>query len=71
MQKPSPEVVKSLANISKQYSEVLEWVENWHLHELHQLPYSLNNPALQQGRCQAIGELVRLLREAPESAAKS
>ncbi len=70
MQKPDAEVVKVLAFLVKQYPELLDWFENWNLQELKTLPYSLNNPALQQGRCQVLGEITRLLREAPEAAAK-
>lgn len=71
MQKPEPDVIKALAMMVKQYPEVLDWIENWNLHELKQLPYALNNPTLQQGRCQVLNEITRLLRESPESAAKS
>jgi len=71
MQKPPPEVLKSLAIIAKQYPEVLKWLETWNLHELKQLPYALNNPTLQQGRCQVLNEFSRLVKESPELAAKS
>lgn len=70
MHQPSPKVIKDLASMVKQYSEVIEWLEEWHLRELKTLPYALNNPTLQQGRCQVLNEITRLFRESPNTAAK-
>jgi len=71
MIRPDPQVVKALATVVRQYPEVLEFIANWRMHELEQLPSALNNAALMQGRCQVLGELYKLAKESPELAAKS
>lgn len=71
MIRPDPKLVKSLAMIVRQYPEFMSWLEEWEMHELRQLPIALNNPAVFQGRCQVLGELVKFAKEAPALAAKS
>lgn len=70
MIRPSPEVVKALANTVRQFPEVLEWLEVWFGHELSKLPYAKENLATAQGRCQVLSELHKLAKESPELAAK-
>ena len=70
MKRPSPEVIKALANTVRQYPEVLEWLEGWRT-EVEQLPNVAQNTALAQGRCQILIELSKLVKESPETAAKS
>jgi hypothetical protein len=71
MIRPDPKVVKALAITSRQYPEVLRFLEDWRMRELEQLPNAINNAALMQGRCQVLGELYKLVKESPELAAKS
>lgn len=70
MIKPDPKVVKAMANVVRQYPELLEWIAGWRQHELDQLPHAVNQPTLFQGRCQVLGELERFAKEAPQLAAK-
>ena len=64
---PKPEVVKSIATVSRQYSEILEWLKEWRDHELQTLPSVLQNTALAQGRCQVLSEITRLIEQSPET----
>lgn len=70
MIRPDVKTLQGLAAVNKQYPEVLEFIEAWRLHELETLPSVINNVALQQGRCQVLGEIVKLVKEAPSTAAK-
>lgn len=69
MIRPSPEVVKALAITVRNYPELLGWLTEWRTHELENLPHAINNPTLMQGRCQVLGELYKLVKEAPDMAA--
>jgi hypothetical protein len=71
MIRPDPKVVKALAITSRQFPEILGFLESWRMRELEQLPNAINNAALMQGRCQVLGELYKLVKESPELAAKS
>ena len=70
MIRPNENVVKALALMVRQYPEVLEWFEEWQRSELERLPYAGENSAVQAGRSQVLIEQVKLLRSAPELAAK-
>jgi hypothetical protein len=70
MTKPSPYIIMALANSIRQHPELLEWLLSWKAHELEQLPHAITNPALSQGRCQVLGEICKLAKDAPELAAK-
>ena len=70
MIRPDAKALHSLAVVNKQYPEILEFIDTWRLHELETLPSVINNVALQQGRCQVLGELAKLIKEAPSTAAK-
>jgi hypothetical protein len=63
-------MVKIMATVVRQYPELLQYIGSWHDHELSQLPFAVNNPALSQGRCQVLSELYRFAKDAPETAAK-
>jgi hypothetical protein len=69
--RPEKNVVVAFAAVVRQYPELLDWLGTWRMHELEQLPHAMNNPALQQGRCQVLGELYKFAKDAPENAAKS
>jgi hypothetical protein len=70
MLRPSPQVVRALAVMTRQYPEVLEFVADWRMHELETLPLALQNSAVAQGRCQVLNELYKLVKESPDFAAK-
>ena len=71
MIRPPPEVIKALATSVRQYPIIAEWLKEWRMHELEQLPSVAQNTALAQGRCQILIELSKLVKESPETAAKS
>ena len=66
MIRPSPQVTKSIAYVSKQFPEVLEWLEEWRDHELQKLPSVIQNTALAQGRCLILTEIAKLVKESPD-----
>lgn len=70
MIRPSDEVVKALATVSRQYPQVLTFLTEWKSHELEQLPYAAGASAVSQGRCQVLTELVKLVTNSPDLAAK-
>lgn len=71
MIKPEPRIIHALAASVRQYPELLDWIRDWRMHELEQLPNTQNNTALSQGRCQVLGELYKFAKDAPAIAAKS
>jgi len=71
MIRPTPEVTKALAASVRQYPVIAEWLAEWRMHELEQLPNVAQNTALAQGRCQILTELSKFVSESPEIAAKS
>lgn len=71
MIRPDPRIIQALAISVRQYPELLDWLRDWRMHELEQLPIAIQNPALSQGRCQVLGELYKLAKEAPFITAKS
>ena len=56
---------------SNQLCDILNFLEQWHKHELEQLPNVTQNVALAQGRCQVLKELVELIKKSPDYTAKS
>ena len=70
MIKPEPQVIRALALFVRQHPEVLEWLRGWEMRELKRLPTAVGHPAVYQGRCQVLGELVTLAEGAPSMAAK-
>ncbi len=71
MIRPSPEVTKALATSIRQYPVIAEWFGEWRMHELEQLPNVAQNTTLAQGRCQVLAEIVNLIEQSPDIAAKS
>lgn len=59
---PEPRLVAMIGTIVQQHPEVLAWVETWYYRELETLPVVINHPAVQQGRCQVLGELYQFLK---------
>lgn len=70
MIKPEPNIIKSLALATRQYPEILSWLEGVYSHELKRLPYITENPAVFQGRCQMVAELIQFVKDSPAVAAK-
>jgi hypothetical protein len=70
MIKPEPQIIKGLAQAVRQYPELLAWMEGVLAHEMKRLPYAVENPAVFQGRCQMLTELIEFAKEAPAVAAK-
>ena len=70
MIKPEPQVIKGLSSAVRQHPELLVWLEGVYAHEIKRLPYTIDNPAVFQGRCQMLGELIEFAKAAPAVAAK-
>lgn len=70
MIRPEPHVIKGIAMAVRQHPELLEWLQGVYAHEIKRLPYAIENPAVFQGRCQMLGELIELAEQAPALAAK-
>jgi hypothetical protein len=70
MIRPSPDVLKTLAIVSRQHPDLVNWLGEWYRHELERLPSTVNNVTLAQGRCQVLGEVHNLLTKAPDMAAQ-
>ena len=70
MIRPDPKVIKAVALAVRQYPEILNYLEEWRMHELEMLPNAINNPTVSQGRCQVLGELYRFAKDAPSIAVK-
>lgn len=70
MIKPDARVIKALAVFVRQHPEYLEWLESVYARELEALPVVINNVGVAQGRCQALGELYKLAKDAPSIAAQ-
>ena len=69
MKRPDPKVVKAIALATRQFPELLQWVEGWYRQELEQLASVGQNVALAQGRCQVLRELHDLMMKSPDYAA--
>jgi hypothetical protein len=67
--RPTAEVIRALAVVSRSHPVVVGFITDWFNKELSQLPYASGNSAVSQGRCQVLGELNKLLQDAPELAA--
>ena len=70
MIKPEPQIIKGLAQAVRQHPELLVWMEGVLAQELKRLPYAVDNPAVFQGRCQVVVELIEFAKNTPAMAAK-
>lgn len=70
MKRPSPDVVKSLAIVSRQHPDLVAWLGEWMRAELEMLPNVKESVAVAQGRCQVLRELHKLVVDAPDLAAE-
>jgi hypothetical protein len=53
----------ALRNMARHNPQVLEYIQQWRHQEMESLPHATTNVAVQQGRCQVLGELIKLLTE--------
>ena len=60
--------LKAFSHIAQNVPVAVEWLESWRDLELDRLPQVMNNVAVAQGRCQVLGEVCKLLSEAPHAA---
>lgn len=70
MIKPEPHIIKGLAQAVRQHPELLAWMGGVLAHEMKRLPYAIDNPAVFQGRCQIVTELIEFAQQSPAIAAK-
>jgi hypothetical protein len=70
MIKPEPHIIKGLAQAVRQHPELLAWMEGVLAHEMKRLPYAVDHPAVFQGRCQIVTELIEFAQQSPAIAAK-
>mgnify|MGYP003627011316 CR=1 FL=1 len=61
--------LKAFSHIAQNVPIAVEWLESWRNLELDRLPQVTNNVAVAQGRCQVLGEIISLIKKAPESVA--
>lgn len=72
MIRPEPELLRLLVNMAGQYPAFVDWLGAWRQRELETLPnVAPQAVAIAQGRCQVLTELLKLLQDSPELAAKS
>jgi hypothetical protein len=71
MIRPDERTLKALATVANQYPEIVQFLDTWRQHELETLPSVTNNVTLQQGRCQVLGEISKLVNQSPTIAAKT
>lgn len=70
MRAPNADELKQLAAVAKMYPAATTYFREWKDKELEQLPSVTGNTMIAQGRCQVLMELVKLLQNAPDLAAK-
>tara|TARA_R100001126_G_C4744205_1_gene109844 strand:- start:31 stop:240 length:210 start_codon:yes stop_codon:yes gene_type:complete len=61
--------LKAFAHIAQNVPIAVEWLESWRDLELDRLPQVIDNVAVAQGRCQVLGEIISLIKNAPDSVA--
>jgi hypothetical protein len=68
VKRPPDEVLAALARTNH---ALVPWLSEWRQKELDQLPFaSPTNVAVAQGRCQVLTEMLRLVQDAKDMAAK-
>lgn len=63
------ETLAAFAHLAVHNPRVRVFLDEWSETEAARLPHVLNNMAVAQGRCQVLGELCKLLRDAPDLSA--
>lgn len=67
MIRPDEDTLKSFAHIYQNVPRVVEFFEKQYRSELERLPVATSNLAVAQGRCQVLGEICKLLADAPNA----
>lgn len=70
MRQPDEQVIRALAHIAQNAPAAKNWIVEQAEYELARLPSVTNNFAVAQGRCQVLGELRKLLIDAPDLVAQ-
>ena len=71
MHKPvNPQAKEDFVRFSKAAYAAHEYLREWYEFALTRLPIAAGNVAIAQGRCQVLGELMKLLSDAPEKTAQ-
>lgn len=70
MRPPGTNEIKQLAALTKAYPDAVAYLREWRDKELNQLPNVADTILVAQGRCQVLKEVVKLLQDAPDIAAK-
>ncbi len=70
MRPPNNNEIKQLAALAKAYPDAVVYLREWRNKELDQLPHVAGTILIAQGRCQVLKEIVKLLQDAPDIAAK-
>ena len=70
MIQPNREIIEALAVVSRTHLVIRLWFEEWNAFELARLPTVSMNTAVAQGRCQVLGEIVKLIETSPALAAQ-
>lgn len=60
---PDERVQHDVVRLRGNAQAFVEFVKQWHKHELDRLPYTQQATAIAQGRCQVLKELERLLSD--------
>lgn len=71
MIQPDEEVIRGFAHVAQNVPVVTKFMADWLKRELARLPQTTNGLGVAQGRCQVLGELDKLLTDAPGHAAES
>ena len=72
MIRPSAHDLDAIAQIGRHNKVFVEWLRQWRLRELEQLPnIAADKVSLAQGRCQVLTEIYKLVQDAPELVAQS
>lgn len=69
MIQPDKDTIKAFAHVAQNVPRVAKFFNEQYRSELERLPATVNNLAVAQGRCQVLGEVCKLLTDAPNAAA--
>lgn len=71
MKNPDTQEIQAIAQVAVHNPRFCEWLQSWYVSELERLPQAVNNSAVAQGRCQVLGEIIKVIKNGPEMAAQS
>lgn len=64
MQRPNEDETQAISQTAIHYTKVLTYIERCYRHELESLPFATTNTEVAKGRCQVLGEIMKLLQSA-------